>query len=90
MDFARKDAVNVLMSCILKSSYEEINREVIKKSNYDKISSDDLRKVLSRVTGASDFELQKVTQLIAIDGGVFVMKFVSLLDEALLDARFNS
>lgn len=90
MDFARKDAVNVLMTCILKSSYEEINREVIQKSSYDKISSDDLRKVLSRVTGASDFELQKVTQLIAIDGGVFVMKFVSLLDEALLDARFNS
>jgi hypothetical protein len=57
MDFVRKDAVNVLVSCILKSSYEQINREVTKMSKYDKISSDDLRKALSRVTGASDFEV---------------------------------
>lgn len=59
-------------------------------SRYDKISSEDLRKVLSRVTGASDFEVQKVTKLIAIDGGVFVLKFLALLDEALLDAKFSS
>ena len=47
MDFARKDAVNVLVRCVLNSSPEQIQREISNFAKYDKISADDLRKVLS-------------------------------------------
>lgn len=57
---------------------------------YDKISADDLRKVLSQVAGISDFDAQKVIKLIAVEGSIFVSRFSSMLEEAVLDARFNS
>jgi len=38
MDFARKDAVQVLINCILASSYDEITREVNKLSIDQNIS----------------------------------------------------
>jgi hypothetical protein len=47
MDFARKDAVNVLVRCVLNSSPEQIQREISNFAKNDKISADDLRKVLS-------------------------------------------
>jgi hypothetical protein len=49
-----------------------------------------LRKCLSTIGGISDFDAQKVTNLLSSDGGIFRSKFISLLEEALLDARFNS
>jgi hypothetical protein len=49
-----------------------------------------LRKCLSTIGGISDFDAQKVTYLLSSDGGIFRSKFISLLEEALLDARFNS
>jgi|TARA_B110000285_G_C15116843_1_gene614633 hypothetical protein len=90
MDFARKDAVNVLVRCILNSSSEQIHREISNFAKYEKISADDLRNVLSRVAGISDFDAQKVIKLIAVEGSIFVSRFSSMLDEAVLDARFNS
>ena len=49
-----------------------------------------MRKCLSTIGGISDFDAQKVTNLLSSDGGIFRSKFISLLEEALLDARFNS
>jgi hypothetical protein len=90
MDFARKDAVNVLVRCVLNSSPEQIHRELSNFAKYEKISADDLRKVLAQVAGISDFDAQKVIKLIAVEGSIFVSRFASMVDEAVLDARFNS
>ena len=89
-DFQRKDAVGVLVSCIHGSSFEQISREVTRIAKNEKIAQEELRKCLSTVGGASDFDAQKVTSLLSTDGGIFRSKFISLLEEALLDARFNS
>jgi hypothetical protein len=90
MDFGRKEAVNVLVRCVLNSSPEQIQREVSNFAKHDKISADDLRKVLAQLAGISDFDAQKVIALIAVEGSVFASRFSSMLDEAVLDARFNS
>jgi len=90
MDFGRKEAVNVLVRCVLNSSPEQIQREVSHYAKHDKIAADDLRKVLSQVAGISDFDAQKVIQLIAVEGSIFASRFSSMLEEAVLDARFNS
>ena len=72
MDFARKDAINVLVRCVLNSSPEQIHTEIstfMKKHN-DRISAEDLRKVLSRVASISDFDAQKVIKHIAVEGSI--------------------
>ena len=93
MDFQRKDAVNVLVQCILQSSYEQINLEVNKlakgSGGIDKITSDELRKILCSLGGAS-FDVQKIINLLSIDNQINRSKFINLLDEARLDAKFSS
>ena len=94
MDFARKDAVAVLVQCILNSSVDEIRSTAVYSQQgvaQDRIPAPKLRKVLQESGGAADFEAHKVTTLLAADGKtVPTAKFEQLLDEALLDARLQS
>lgn len=82
----------MLSACILNSSCEQLKQAAHDSSRHDpeKISADDIRKLLTQIGGASDFDAQKVIGLLAVDGKVFRHKMISLLEEALQDARFSS
>ena len=94
MDFARKDAVAVLVQCILNSTVDEIRSMAVYSTQgvaQDRIPAAKVRKVLQESGGAADFEAHKVTDVLAADGKtILTAKFGQLLDEALLDARLQS
>ena len=49
-----------------------------------------LKKVLQDFGGVGDFDTQKVTSHLSVDGGISAQAFLSCLEDARRDARANS
>lgn len=78
--------MNVLVSCILGSSFGELKREATRWAKADQIVVERLRKVLNDFGSPGDADTQRVTAYLAVEGLISATRFYALLEEAKLDA----
>ena len=81
-DLQRRDAVNVMVQCVLNSSFDEIKREADRWSRGDRpgqLITERIKKVLQDFGGVGDTDANKVISYLSVDGGIAAQKFISCL-----------